>query len=91
MPIFGKIKPTAVLGRVLAWPLVSPALDLVGAYLDSASTAVTEMGGKVAKKLGDGLMALFGYPSRRRRTAWRRTATWPPQYRRQPWQPVHPE
>ena len=64
--------------------------DLVGAYLDAASTAVTEMGGKVAKKLGDGLMALFGYPSRRRRTAWRRTATWPPQYRRQPWQPVHP-
>jgi class 3 adenylate cyclase len=38
------------------WP------DLVGAYLDAATTAVTEMGGKVAKKLGDGLMALFGYP-----------------------------
>ena len=36
--------------------------DLVGAYLDAASAAVTEMGGKVAKKLGDGLMALFGYP-----------------------------
>jgi class 3 adenylate cyclase/predicted ATPase len=36
--------------------------DLVGAYLDAASDAVTEMGGKVAKKLGDGLMALFGYP-----------------------------
>jgi class 3 adenylate cyclase len=36
--------------------------DLVGAYLDAASGAVTEMGGKVAKKLGDGLMALFGYP-----------------------------
>jgi class 3 adenylate cyclase len=36
--------------------------DLVGAYLDAASTAVAEMGGKVAKKLGDGLMALFGYP-----------------------------
>jgi class 3 adenylate cyclase len=36
--------------------------DLVGAYLDPASTAVTEMRGKVAKKLGDGLMALFGYP-----------------------------
>src|ERR1700730_18178083 len=36
--------------------------DLVGAYLDAASTAVTEMDGKVAKKLGDGLMALFGYP-----------------------------
>jgi class 3 adenylate cyclase len=36
--------------------------DLVGAYLDAASTAVTEMGGHVAKKLGDGLMSLFGYP-----------------------------
>ena len=36
--------------------------DLVGAYLEAASAAVTEMGGKVAKKLGDGLMALFGYP-----------------------------
>jgi class 3 adenylate cyclase len=36
--------------------------DLVGAYLDAASTAVTEVGGKVAKKLGDGLMALFSYP-----------------------------
>jgi class 3 adenylate cyclase len=36
--------------------------DLVGSYLDAASTAVTEMGGHVAKKLGDGLMALFGYP-----------------------------
>jgi class 3 adenylate cyclase len=36
--------------------------DLVGAYLDAASTAVTAMNGHVAKKLGDGLMALFGYP-----------------------------
>ena len=36
--------------------------DLVNAYLDDASAAVTEMGGHVAKKLGDGLMALFGYP-----------------------------
>ena len=36
--------------------------DLVRAYLDAASAAVTDMGGKVAKKLGDGLMALFGYP-----------------------------
>jgi Adenylate and Guanylate cyclase catalytic domain len=36
--------------------------DLIGAYLDAASTAVTEMAGKVAKKLGDRLMALFGYP-----------------------------
>jgi class 3 adenylate cyclase len=37
--------------------------DLVGAYLDAASGAVTEMDGHVAKKLGDGLMALFGYPA----------------------------
>jgi hypothetical protein len=36
--------------------------DLVGAYLDAASAAVAEMGGHVAKKLGDGLMVLFGYP-----------------------------
>jgi class 3 adenylate cyclase/predicted ATPase len=36
--------------------------DLVSAYLDAASAAVAEMGGHVAKKLGDGLMALFGYP-----------------------------
>ena len=37
--------------------------DLVAAYLDAASAAVTEMGGHVAKKLGDGLMVLFGYPA----------------------------
>jgi class 3 adenylate cyclase/predicted ATPase len=36
--------------------------DLVSAYLDVACAAVTEMGGHVAKKLGDGLMVLFGYP-----------------------------
>ena len=36
--------------------------DLVGAYLDAASAVVAEMGGHVAKKLGDGLMCLFGYP-----------------------------
>jgi class 3 adenylate cyclase len=27
--------------------------DLVGSYLEAASAAVTEMGGNVAKKLGD--------------------------------------
>jgi predicted ATPase/class 3 adenylate cyclase len=37
--------------------------DLVGAYFAAASAAVTEMGGRVAKTLGDGLMALFGYPT----------------------------
>jgi class 3 adenylate cyclase/predicted ATPase len=36
--------------------------DLVSAYLEAASTAITEVGGHVAKKLGDGLMVLFGYP-----------------------------
>jgi class 3 adenylate cyclase len=36
--------------------------DLVSSYLDVASAAVTEMGGHVLKKLGDGVMALFGYP-----------------------------
>jgi class 3 adenylate cyclase/tetratricopeptide (TPR) repeat protein len=36
--------------------------NLVGAYLDEASAAVSDLGGHVLKKLGDGLMALFGYP-----------------------------
>ncbi|MGC2782522.1 MAG: adenylate/guanylate cyclase domain-containing protein, partial [Roseiarcus sp.] len=35
---------------------------LLGAYLDAASAAVSQMGGRVAKTLGDGLMALFGHP-----------------------------
>ena len=47
--------------------------DLVGAYLDAASAAVTEMGGRVAKKLGDGLMALFGYPIAQENDAERAT------------------
>ena len=36
--------------------------NLVNAYLDEASAAVAGLGGHVLKKLGDGLMALFGYP-----------------------------
>src|ERR1700726_1798761 len=36
--------------------------NLVGSYFDAASAAVTSLGGHVLKKLGDGLMALFGYP-----------------------------
>src|SRR5271169_1306689 len=36
--------------------------NLVGSYLDAASAAVISLGGHVLKKLGDGLMALFGYP-----------------------------
>src|SRR6202035_5398699 len=42
---------------------VPEVCDLVGAYLGTASVAVAEMGGKVAEKLGDGVMALFGYPA----------------------------
>jgi class 3 adenylate cyclase len=41
--------------------------ELIGAYLDAASTAVTEMGGQVAKTLGDGPM-LSRCPRKRRRT-----------------------
>jgi class 3 adenylate cyclase/predicted ATPase len=47
---------------------ISAALDaedwrnLVNAYLDEATKAVTRLGGHVLKRLGDGLMALFGYP-----------------------------
>ena len=36
--------------------------NLVNAYLDEATKAVTGLGGYVLKRLGDGLMALFGYP-----------------------------
>ena len=36
--------------------------NLVNAYLDDTSTAVRSFGGHVLKRLGDGLMALFGYP-----------------------------
>ena len=36
--------------------------DLLGAYLDDAAKAIGQYGGHVAKKLGDGVMALFGYP-----------------------------
>jgi hypothetical protein len=37
--------------------------NLVNAYLDEASAAVTGLGGHVLKKLGDGLMAPFHPPS----------------------------
>jgi len=36
--------------------------NLVESYIEVASGAVTSFGGHVLKKLGDGLMALFGYP-----------------------------
>ena len=34
----------------------------LNSYLDEASKAVTVLGGHVLKRLGDGLMAVFGYP-----------------------------
>jgi class 3 adenylate cyclase/predicted ATPase len=36
--------------------------NLVNAYDDEATRAVTGLGGHVRNRLGDGLMALFGYP-----------------------------
>ena len=36
--------------------------ELVGAFFDEASQAVSTYGGHVLKNLGDGLMALFGFP-----------------------------
>ncbi len=36
--------------------------NVVNAYLDEASASVNGFGGHILKKLGDGLMALFGYP-----------------------------
>jgi class 3 adenylate cyclase/predicted ATPase len=35
---------------------------LVSSYLDAACAAAIAMGGHIARKLGDGLMVLFGYP-----------------------------
>jgi class 3 adenylate cyclase len=43
-------------------------LNIVSAFLDEASNAVTGLGGHVLKKLGDGLMALFGYVKPRKMT-----------------------
>src|ERR1700722_773612 len=36
--------------------------NLLNSYLNEASRAVTALGGHVLKMLGDGLMAVFGYP-----------------------------
>lgn len=36
--------------------------DLLGEYIDEASKQITHLGGHVLKVLGDGVMALFGYP-----------------------------
>jgi class 3 adenylate cyclase len=67
--LFAERRPITVLFfDLVGSTTISAALDaedwrnLVSAYLDAASEAVTQMGGRVAKKLGDGLMALFGHP-----------------------------
>jgi class 3 adenylate cyclase len=49
--------------------------SLVNAYLDEASGAVTGVGGHVLKRLGDGLMALFGYPRAQENDAERAVRT----------------
>src|SRR5580692_9776299 len=36
--------------------------NLLNSYLDETSRAVTALGGRVLKMLGDGLIAVFGYP-----------------------------
>ena len=36
--------------------------DLLREYLDAAAAVVKELGGHVARKVGDALMSLFGYP-----------------------------
>ena len=36
--------------------------NILNTYLDEASNAVAELGGHVLRKLGDGLLVLFGYP-----------------------------
>jgi class 3 adenylate cyclase/predicted ATPase len=45
--------------------------NLVAAYIDEASNAVTGFGGHVLKKLDDGLVALFGYPQAQKNDAER--------------------
>ena len=51
-----------VLGRPPRLASLARSRNLVGSYLEEASNAVTGLGGHVLKKLGDGLMAFFGYP-----------------------------
>jgi class 3 adenylate cyclase len=65
----GPLKPSAPLGGLAGAEVgsdeIAPFLGIeFRGYAGRVHqmTAVTELGGKVAKKLGDGLMALFGYP-----------------------------
>jgi class 3 adenylate cyclase len=51
--------------------------NLVGAYLDVAEAAVTALGGHVLKRLGDGLMALFGHPHAQENNSERRVRATP--------------
>jgi class 3 adenylate cyclase len=48
--------------------------NLVNAYLDEVTKAVTGFAGHVLKKLGDGLMAPFGYPQAQENTPSARCA-----------------
>jgi class 3 adenylate cyclase len=49
--------------------------NVVSSYLDEASAAVTGLGGHVLKRLGDGLIALFGYPQAEENDAERAVRT----------------
>jgi class 3 adenylate cyclase len=48
--------------ELAAAPDVEDWRNLVNTYLGEASRAVAQLGGHVLKTLGDGLMAVFGYP-----------------------------
>src|SRR5215470_9133380 len=67
--VFGERRPITVLfcdlvgsTRLAARLDAEDWRNVVNAYLDAASGAVISLGGHVLKRLGDGLMALFGYP-----------------------------
>jgi class 3 adenylate cyclase len=49
--------------------------NLLNSYLDEASRAVTALGGHVLKMLGDGMMAVFGYPRAQENDAERAVRT----------------
>jgi class 3 adenylate cyclase len=63
---------TVMFCDLVGWTALASLLDpedwrsLLNAYLDESSGAVNRLGGHVLKRLGDGLLALFGYPRARR-------------------------
>ena len=45
--------------------------DIIGAYHRRCAEVITRSGGFVAKYLGDGVLAYFGYPQAHSRGRWR--------------------